>query len=120
MAAMEARLPGGKKTKRNPILKLELGTGDPRNQVKIVSDTVYGLADIPHMPSREYTKWRTVDESLFGDAISAYQGTIDPFKQQPRVYKIESIKDGCEEKRSHREGRSRWRQSSKSSCSQGR
>ena len=93
MAAMEARLPGGKKTKRNPILKLELGTGDPRNQVKIVSDTVYGLADIPHMPSREYTKWRTVDESLFGDAISAYQGTIDPFKQQPRVYKIESIKE---------------------------
>ena len=92
MAAMEKRLPGGKKTKRLPVLKLELGEGAPLDQMHIVSEKLYGLGELPPEPSQEFQSWRVVDEKLFGDAKAAYDGIIEPFKKQPRVYKLESIK----------------------------
>ena len=92
LATLEKRLPGGKKTKRLPVLKLELGEGTPLQQMQIVSDKVFDLGELPPEPSREFQSWRVVDEKLFGDAKAAYDGTIAPFKKQPRVYKLESIK----------------------------
>ena len=85
-------MPGGKRTKRLPVLKLELGEGEPLTQMQIVSDSVYDLGELPPEPSREFQTWRVIDEKLFGDAKAAYDGTIAPFKKQPRVYKLESIK----------------------------
>jgi serine/threonine protein kinase len=92
LKSLETRLPGGKKTKRLPVLKLELGEGVPLTQLDIISNSVYNLGDLPPEPSREFQNWRVIDEKLYGDAKEAYDGTIAPFKKQPRVYKLESIK----------------------------
>jgi len=102
MAKLERRLPGGKRTKRLPVLKLEVGEGEIANQLGIVSRRVFGLDyghamegtfGMPSVPSRNYQHWRIADETLFGDAKAAYDGIVIPFTKQPRVYKLESIRE---------------------------
>ena len=95
LASLETRLPGGKKTKRLPVLKLELGDiGGHEAQMNVILKKVYGMDDdIPLELSREFQDWRQVDQTLYGDAKKAYDGVIEPFKKQPRVYKLESIRE---------------------------
>lgn len=97
---LEKRLPGGKKLKRMPIVKLELGEGDIIDKIGIVSQRVFGLehahgtsGELPSVPSRNYQHWRISDDTLYGEAKSAYDGIFTPFTRQPRVYKLESIKE---------------------------
>ena len=91
---LEARLPGGQRTKRVPVLKLELGTAGAHAQMSIINDKLFQMADAPPIiASREFQNWREIDVALFGDAKASYDGVIAPFKKQPRVYKLESVKE---------------------------
>ena len=65
MAAMEKRLPGGKKTKRLPVLKLELGEGAPLDQMQIVSEKLYGLGvGLVGVGSAGETSWPNIGRVL--------------------------------------------------------
>ena len=91
---MEERLPGGKRLKRLPVLRLDLGSATAHTQMTIINDNLYKLNDpIPEKASHEFQNWREIDKELYGDARAAYDGTISPFQKQPRVYKLESIKE---------------------------
>ena len=101
-AKLEKRLPGGKKTKRLPVLKLEVGCGNIIDQIGIVSKRVFGFehghaleaeGETPSIPSRNYQHWRVSDDALYGEAKAAYDGIVVPFTKQPRVYKLASIKE---------------------------
>lgn len=92
-AKLEGRLPGGKRTKRLPVLKLEMADGDVSSKMQQISKTIYMLDQEATVASRNFQHWRISDERLFGDAKAAYDGIIEPFLKQPRVYKLESIKE---------------------------
>lgn len=92
-AKLEGRLPGGKRTKRLPVLKLEVADGDVSSKMQQISKTIYKLDQEATVVSRNFQHWRISDETLFGDAKAAYDGIISPFLKQPRVYKLESIKE---------------------------
>jgi large-conductance mechanosensitive channel len=84
-----------KVTKRTKLLKLEL-TGDVSKQLSTVQQKLFGL-EIPEnamkAPAKKGSKWRTTDEILYAEARTSYDNIMKAFTEEPKVYKLESIKE---------------------------
>lgn len=80
-------------THRRLVSKLELPTGEPVSQLKIVSRKVFEL-DMPDKIkyAKDSSKWHATDE-VYYTAKNTYQSVIDPFTELPKVYKLESTKE---------------------------
>jgi hypothetical protein len=80
-------------TYRHLVSKLELPTGEPVSQLKVVSRKVFEL-EMPEKIkyAKDSSKWHATDE-VYYTAKNTYQSVIDPFTELPKVYKLESTRE---------------------------
>jgi len=94
-----------KRTQRNRVVKLEL-SNDVERAIRKTAEVLYEIKDddinidakragetgIRLKPAKNPSTWVQSD-ALFNDAKRAYDGILQPFLQEPQVYKLESTKN---------------------------
>ena len=87
---------GPHRTERTPLLKLEL-TGDVLHQLETVKSKLFVEGDQQEVKftsqALDPLYWPTTDEVLYKDAKTSYDNIYQAFMSEPRVYKLESLKD---------------------------
>lgn len=87
---------GNHRTERTPLLKLEL-TGDVLHQLETVKNKLFVDGDNQgiffDVPAIDHSYWPTTDEILYKDAKTSYDNIYSAFMDEPRVFKLESVKE---------------------------
>lgn len=84
------------RTSRKVLLKLEL-TGDVAQQLETVNRTIFdsdARNNIKFLrPASDSSNWPVVDEVLYSVPKQTYDNIYKAFMSEPRVYKLESVKE---------------------------